>query len=311
MQKGGFRLDTSFQYHKLSRLVYGDDYVSFSELSARSPKAAEHGDAEFQLIQTDITLRYALADLTEISLFTPYKWVTLRVDEDDEHHRDETFDGVGDLRLGLRHYVAFEPSYQISIFAGLSVPTGRLNKVTAASYLGHEEAHDLGVIVPKHSHLQLGTGTFDPTLGINVLVRLDDHWMLFGNISATFPLYENRYDYQTAPSATFTFGPALKLEQEPIILGFYTEVFWSGRDKFDGDDIVGPDGVFDGSFGVPNTGRFEIALRPALTWGIREDLTLTVYARFPVYTRIRESSDKSDVQLAEEYGLFIGFSYNF
>ncbi|MCH7545154.1 MAG: transporter [Planctomycetes bacterium] len=311
MQKGAFRLDVNFQYHDLSRLVHGGDYVSFAELTVRSPEAAEHGDAEFRVFRTDTIARYALTELTEISLAVPYQRITLRVDEDDEHHRDETVDGLGDIRLGVRHFLAFEESYQVSLLGGLSLPTGRLNKVTAASYLSHDEAGDLGVTVPRHSHLQLGTGTVDPFLGVEALFRLDEHWMFLGSVNATIPLYENRYDYQTAPSATFTIGPAVKIDDTRLILGLYAETFWSGRDRFDGADVVGPGGVFDGSLGVPNTGRFEIALRPTLTWGINDNLTLNLTGRIPLYTRIRESADESDVQLTEDFGLFVGLSYNF
>lgn len=299
------------QYHDLSRLVHGDDYVSFAELKERSPEAAEHGDAEFRVLRTDIIARFALTDLTELSLAVPYQRITLRVDEDDEHHRDETVDGVGDIRLGVRHFVAFEESYQVSFLGGLSLPTGRLNKVTAASYLGHDEASGLGVTVPRHSHLQLGTGTVDPFVGVEALFRLDEHWIFLGSANATIPLYENRYDYRTAPSVIFSVGPAVRIDDTRLILGFFAETFWSGRDRFDGADVIGPGGTFGGSFNVPNTGRFEIALRPTLTWGISESVTLNVAGRIPVYTRIREDSDEGDVQLTEDFGLSVGLSYSF
>lgn len=311
MQKGAFRLDLNWQYHNLSRLVHGDDYVSFAQLTERSPEAAEHGDAKFRVLRTDTIARYALTDLTEISFALPYQRITLRVDEVDAHHRDETVDGLGDIRLGVRHFLAFQESYQVSLLGGLSLPSGRLNKVTAASYLGHEEANDLGVTVPTHSHLQLGTGTVDPFLGVEAVLRLDEHWMFLGSVNATIPLYENRYDYRTAPSATFTVGPAVRVGDTRLILGLFAETFWSGRDRFDGADVVGPGGVFDGSLGVPNTGRLEIALRPTLTWGINEHLTLNLGGRIPLYTRIGQSADESDVQLTENFGLFVGLSLNF
>ena len=311
MQEGAVRLDLNTQYHDLSRLVHGDDYVSFAELAERSPEAAEHGDAEFRVLRTDLIARYALTDLTELSLAVPYQRITLRVDVDDEHHRDESVDGFGDTRLGVRHVLAFEPSYQVALVGGLSLPTGRLNTVPAATYLGHDEARDLGVTVPKHSHLQLGTGTVDPFVGVEALFHIDDHWMLVGSVNATIPLYENRYDYRTAPSATLNVGPAARIHDTRLIFGLFAEASWSGRDQFEGDDIVGPGGTFDGSFDVPNTGRFELALRPTLTWGISETVTLNVGGRIPMYTRIREGSGDGDIQLTEDFGLFVGLSINF
>ena len=311
MEKGELRLDLNFQFHPLTRLVHEDDYVSFSRLEKRSPEAAEHGDADFYIFQTDLVPRYAVSDYTEAFLDLPYKVLTVRVDEDDEHHRDETFEGLGDIRLGFKRFLFHEDSFQLAGILGISFPTGRLNKVTAASYLDHDEAMALGVQVAEHSHLQLGTGTFDPFVGLEALVRLGDRWMLFGSANANLPFYENRYDYRTSPSGTLNLGPAVQIGETRLIAGLFGEVFYSGRDRFRGNDVVGPGGRFDGTFWVPNTGRFEAAIKPTLTWGITDNLTLNAQARIPVYTRIREDSERGDVQLTEPVGVFVGTSYNF
>ena len=243
----------------------------------------------------------------------PYKVSIVRVDEDDEHHRDETFQGLGDLRLGVKHFLVAEESFQLAGTLGLRLPTGRLNRVTAASYLDHDEAAALGVTVAEHSHLQLGTGTVDPFVGIEALYRIDESWMLFGGVDVTIPFYENRYDYRTSPSITLNGGPAVNIgsKDSQLFLGLFGELFYAGRDRFKGKDIVGPGGRFDGSFGVPNTGRFELALKPTITWAVSETLTLDLQARIPLYTRIPEDSERGDVQLTEPIGVSMGLMLRF
>lgn len=291
--------------------MHGSDYVSFSKLKEISPEAAEHGNADFYVLQSDLVPRYALSETTELFLALPYKKFTLKVDNNDEHHRDETLIGPGDIRIGAKHYLQNSKSFQFAATLGLSTPTGELNRVTAASYLDHDEATALGVTVPRHSHLQLGTGTFDPTFGLETLFRFDDRWMFWGNLTAQVPLYANRYGYRTSPSYSMNLGPAVRLSESKVIGGVFAEAFYSGRDRFDGADVTGPGGTFSGNFGVPNTGRFEFAIRPTLTWAASDQLTVTLQMRLPLYTRIREDSTQGDVQLTEPAGIFLGFSHSF
>ena len=254
--------------------------------------------------------RYALSDQTEVLLTLPYKSLTLRVDNEDEHHRNETLDGIGDVRLGIRHFFFYDRSLQISGLLGASLPMGALNEITAASYLRHDEAASIGVDVPEHSHLQLGTGTIDPFVGIEILHRSDTRWMLYGSINIDLPFYENRYGYRTSPAGTLNFGPARYLRSTKVIASFFVEVFHANRDRLEAADVIGPGGAFDGRMGVPNTGRLEMAFKPGITWSMTENLTLNFQARFPVYTRIQQDREQSDVQLTEPAGLIFSLSYN-
>jgi hypothetical protein len=304
-------IDTTIQYHPFDRLVHGDEYVSFSELQEESPHAAEHGDQQFRLVQTDFILRYGLSDRTEISVDVPYKWLHADSDLEDAHHRTESMDGFGDLQVRLKHFLVAEESWQMAGIVGLSIPTGELNKLTAASFLDHRDEHRIGVEAPRHSHLRLGTGTFDPIVGIEALYRAGNGWYFLGAATAILPFYENRYDYQTAPSVVLTAGPAVRVGDSPVIVGVFGEIALSEPDEFDGDDVVGPGGTFDGSFHVPNTGRFEFSLKPTVTWNISDRLTANIQGRFPLYTRIREGSGNDSVQATEEWSILFALSYGF
>lgn len=311
MEEGRFLLDVTSQYHPLTRLVHGDDYVSFGELQGLDPAAAEHGDAAFYLFRTDLIGRYATSDRTEISLAVPYKRLSASVTQADEHHRNETAEGLGDMRLALKRYFSHAENFLLSASLGLSLPTGHVNRLTAASYLDHEAADDLGIEIPNHSHLQLGTGTFDPDFGLQALYRLDSGWMWFGGLDFRVPFTENRYDYRTAASGSLDIGPARHIEDTRLTAALFSEWLWAGRDRFDGDDIVGPGGTAEGTFGVPNTGRFEVSLKPTLTWDLGEGVTLNLQGRVPVYTRIHGGAAGGEVQLAESVGVYFGITTGF
>lgn len=284
--------------------------MSFSELQTLFPEAAEHGNADTYLFRTNIIVHYAFRSDTELTVFLPLERRTLRVSVEDEHHRNETFQGLGDLGLGVKHFFYFDRKKQVSGTIGVRLPTGRLHPVTPASYLSHHDAEALGIQIPPHSHLQLGTGTFDPFIGIQGLYRFDTRWIVFGSIDASIPFYKNKYGYRTSPSAIFQFGPAYRLPTRYFIASVFLEVFSSGRDHFEGEDITGSGGTFKGTFKVPNTGRFELAFKPGLTWGITRKLTLNVQVRIPFYTRIPEDKEQSDIQLTEPVGVILGLTYN-
>ena len=308
---GTWRLDASFQYRPLTNLVHGSDLVSLEELGQRSPAAAEHGDANFYVQRYELKPRYAWTDRTEVFAVLPYQNLMLRVDNEDQHHRNQTKAGVGDIRLGVKHFFRSQAKEQAALSFGLSLPTGSLSKITAASYLDHEEAAVLGIPVPEHSHLQLGTGTVDPWVGAEMLYRTMGATMYWGGFSAQLPFYDNRYGYRTAPQANLSAGPAWSFGKQGIYLGAFAEVQYAGRDQFHGSDLTGPGGTFSGRLGVPNTGRIQLSVQPTLTWAATESLTLTVQARLPLWTKIREDADQGDVQLTETASVFVGLSYRF
>ena len=300
------------QYHAQRELVSGSRWIGeHLSISDVSPTAAQHGDADFYVFRTDFIFRYGLTDRTELSLDIPYIRNEVTVEKTDEHHRDDVLEGLGDLRLLLKHFFVADKKLQVAGIFGLSLPTGEINRVTRASYIDHHEAEALGIIVPRHTHLQLGTGTVDPFLGLEAVYRLNDRWMLYGSLLANLPFYENRYGYRTAPNVNLAIGPAVSLGNNRVILSLLANVYYAGRDQFRGDDVYGLGGVVDGDLGVPNTGRFEFSLQPNLSWTVNKHLTLNLTVNVPIYTRIRTNSIDRDVQLTELVGVFLGMSWHF
>ena len=76
---------------------------------------------------------------------------------DDIHHRNETLVGIADPWL-LGHLHRQRGPLSFDLRAGLSVPLGRTE----------EDPFALGDLGLRHQHVQFGTGTFNPVVGVEV-----------------------------------------------------------------------------------------------------------------------------------------------
>ena len=76
---------------------------------------------------------------------------------DDIHHRNETLVGLVDPWL-LAHWHRAAGGLSIDLRGGLSVPLGRTE----------EDPFALGDAGMRHQHIQFGTGTFNPVVGVEV-----------------------------------------------------------------------------------------------------------------------------------------------
>jgi hypothetical protein len=75
----------------------------------------------------------------------------------DTHHRNETLTGVADPQAGLCLGGEWSP-WTLAARAGVSVPVGR----------AEPDPFALGRLGLRHQHIQFGTGTWDPVLGLTV-----------------------------------------------------------------------------------------------------------------------------------------------
>jgi hypothetical protein len=131
-----------------------------------------------------------------IEAVTPFRHVVSRIrflDADrqplerpqgDIHHRNETLFGVEDPWLML-HAGAPRGAWTLAARAGLTLPLGRTvpNPFTLA---------DLGL---SHEHIQFGTGTWDPVVGLAAGRRFGAVGFTIGGL-ARFVLTENSHGYQ-------------------------------------------------------------------------------------------------------------------
>lgn len=120
----------------------------------------------FRLVVT--TIRYTTPD------GAPYEPLDSGV-----HHRDETLAGIGDPWL-LARAGTWLGAWLTQVRLGTSIPLGRTE----------DDPFALGAMGKRHQHIQLGTGTFDPTAALDVTGRLGPV-SLSAYVQGQASLYEN------------------------------------------------------------------------------------------------------------------------
>lgn len=107
------------------------------------------------------------------------------------HHRSETYEGFGDaeLTVGWRKAGLFGEGSILRLSAGLTLP------------FGDTEANPwaLGDDGLRHTHIQMGNGTFDPVLDFYAGVPLSGGWAFSLYGKARIPLYENSEGFLGSP----------------------------------------------------------------------------------------------------------------
>lgn len=108
----------------------------------------------------------------------------------DTHHRNETLLHMGDPRVGLQLMRVWAP-WTTTASLGVSVPLGRTESNPFA----------LGRLGRQHQHLQFGTGTLDPYVGVAASRRFGRyHLALDGSLRHT--LHTNSKGYRAGDRAS-------------------------------------------------------------------------------------------------------------
>jgi hypothetical protein len=184
----------------------------------------------------------------------------------DVHHRDETLVGLGDGQLRARFGGNIE-TWWLSVQLGVSLPLGHIESDPFA--LG-----DAGL---EHQHIQFGSGTFDPHLGLSLSRAFEDtQWSLYGQIQDS--LYENSHGFRAGMrglaglSGGWKSSPGwlLSATLEGASEGAET---WGGRVRQDG-----------------MLGRTEVLLGAQIHWSDTEN-TLSAALRAPVYRHLAEGEE--------------------
>ena len=174
------------------------------------------------------------------------------------HHRNEVLVGLGDPELTLRGSWVFGGGWWFIVRAGSSLPIGRTEP----------DPFKAGDNLEEHQHVQFGTGTFDPVLGLE-LAR--SYGRLQGTLYSQFrtALYENSYGFQAGARTLVGLQGGYRFAERAVSL-LSVEYMrdaperWSGEIQQDG--ILGRQEILLGasvgfSFGGP---QYNLALRTPL-----------------------------------------------
>lgn len=219
-----FRVRVSQQWasmdgsHPSSQPVPNEHFVSLDWFRTEVQAAwsfAEDWDAELAVPYDvkRVRARYELPDGTDYD--NPVAGI---------HHRDETLEGLSDLRLVFSHRwsaLLFEGD-TLRVGAGFTIPTG------------HTEAnpYERAALGIEHQHIQFGNGTVDPLARADYAIAFG-RWSLAAGLSAHRPLYENRRDYVGAGLFEASIGARWSpLEAFTIELSYaalyQTRAYWDG-----------------------------------------------------------------------------------
>jgi hypothetical protein len=181
------------------------------------------------LTHTELTADYGLRPNAQFSLRLPYDVKQMRVryttlegapfvpPYGDIHHRSETLRGISDPSLAIEWSMG--DRWQAS--AGTSLP------------LGHIEPDPivLGEEGKTHEHIQFGSGTFEPQLGLQW--THPGRVSLFARADAILSLYENREGFRAPTTLLWSVGPSLhagRVSIDPRFTGQHQTIGrWSGQ----------------------------------------------------------------------------------
>lgn len=244
---------------------------------------------ELQYTRMEFDFNYAFKNNWTVELRTPYEikaqtattgffdsiaytqeHIDAIIRNRDLHHRNETYQGIADLRLFFLHRIngLFGKHDKIDIAFGTSIPTGKT------------EPNVLKLIAQgkKHLHIQFGTGTFDPLLELNYTTPLSKSFAMGGFATVRVSLYENPKEYKGpieisgGINASYHINRWFKLYSSAMAFrqGYY---YW--------------DGVKD-----PNSGIFTSMAMLGANIKIHESLSLNTGMRYPVYQTTFEKNEE-------------------
>lgn len=179
----------------------------------------------------------------------------------DIHHRTETLVGPSDPWLSVRAAKTLG-RWAFAFRAGVTLPVG--STVPNPFELARE-----GKV---HEHIQFGTGTVDPLVGVE-LRRGVGRFSIAGWMLAKSALYENSYHYRAGSQlmAGANASSALWTQRWWFLLGalVYDEQpeRWNGITETEG-----------------NLGRTDLLLDTALSYRFADKWTATLSARLPLYS---------------------------
>jgi hypothetical protein len=212
-----------------------------------------------------------------LSLTSFYRQVTTRIHFQDAgrqpvvlpngdiHHRNETLTGPGDPWALVVAGKALGP-WSTAVRAGVSIPLGRTE----------ENPFALGRRGLPHEHIQFGTGTWDPLLGVS-MGRAVGKTRIFASALARWPRYENGHGYRAGDRFDASLGAERRLGgpwrvQAGLDLAHERAERWSG--------VIEEEG---------NLGRTDLLTSAALVRQVGAAGALSLQVKVPLFTHAHGS----------------------
>ncbi len=148
----------------------------------------------------------------------------------DIHHRTENIAGLTDATVMLR--VSRAPGrFLLTAGAGSTLPLGRTE----------EDPYAAGEAGEEHQHMQLGTGTFVPVVGLDA-AYMAGRWGALAYTSSRLSLYANDRGYRAPVTVSGGLGPTFRATTKFTVLAA-VEGSWESAEHWNGVAYAGRSAV--------------------------------------------------------------------
>ncbi len=250
--------------------------LSSSEILDAQGGAIQY-DSSFVVAETRLSAGYALTPWLSLESSLPFRVIDVGVTYRDPasgqivvpadagiHARDETLRGLGDPSLGV-HVADERAGLRLHARAGVTLPLGGTE----------ENPFVLGMIGQEHQHLQLGTGTFIPSLALEVQ-RAAGPVTISGWALTYQSLYDNGLGYRAGDRYSAGVNASSSLGRRAWSFNLAAEVHAETAETWDG--ITYPD--------EGNAGRTDVMLGGGAAWRPLSSLAVVVDLKLPVYAHV-------------------------
>lgn len=242
-----FRFKISPMFMRMDGLRDGTDSVDEDDILGMPVDMAGNPTGKFMAAPTDMDMKmlnvsagYSFSDKFFAGLMFMYKDNDMDMKFNDMMQTmtgDDGFtmksDGLGDTMLMAKYRLFADdpliPTSQASLLFGLSLPTGSIDEKNKEHPLGFRRNEKLPY------GMQLGTGTFDPTIGL-LYQGSSSPWWWGVNAAYTARLYDNKRDYHFGDEfrldgyAMYQFAPAWLAQVQ--LNGHYQDDISGEMDEF-------------------------------------------------------------------------------
>jgi len=289
-----FRIKTNFSWGRMEGLKEGTRRLSNND----AQKEYMMIPREMDMLMSNVSVGYAFSDRFFAGIMGMYMKKDMRMlNRMDESSRMKS-EGLGDTMIMTKTLLYADdpliPTNQISLLLGLSLPTGSVDEDRKGSVLPYS--------------MQLGSGTFDPFIGILYEGSRTPFWW-GSNISYLPRLYENYREYHLGDEFRFDLYGMYQVRYDLL-----AELQLNG--KYQGN-IVGQDKAFESGtghvmnnpdlpfmsnlFDPDNYGGTTIDITTGIQWQPVPNHILNIQFSFPIFQNLHGTQLERDFKVALTY----------
>ncbi len=225
----------------------------------------------FTIIQPNLKVSLAITSWYQGELSVPFRYVKSDVNSKDSqnheiqidtiHYRNETIYGLGDPSYTNRfRIIPFRERKNLfaDILSGVSFPVGKTEK----------NPFTLGDNGKEHQHVFFGSGTFDPSLGLE-LTWVKKNFAITTNTNYKTSLYDNDKGFRGGAKTSFGLGFFHNFGLKSLSFSLQPELFHEEPDRWNTGDFA------------ENSGRTDINLSAGFFWAVTDPYNIYTIVKIP------------------------------